>query len=91
LHYDYDSSLRIWFDRDISFGIGEGLSADVVSLPSLVTPRSNERLKEDSRIMSKQDVKLHVVQQAIYNVGRDAAPAAKDVSSALDKFLNTVD
>ena len=87
----YDGSLRVWFDRDISFEVGDGLSADVVSLPRLVTSRSNERLKDDSRIMSKQDVKLHVVEQAIYSVGRNAAPASKDVSSALDKFLNTED
>ena len=37
----YDSSLRIWFDRDISFEVGGNLSADIVSLPRLVTSRSN--------------------------------------------------
>jgi len=30
----YDSSLRIWFYRDISFEVGGDLSADIVSLPS---------------------------------------------------------
>lgn len=34
-----DSSLRIWFDRDISFEFGSDLSADLVSLPRLVTSR----------------------------------------------------
>ena len=38
----YDSSLRIWFDRDSSFDVGGDLSADIVSLPRLVTSRSNE-------------------------------------------------
>ena len=33
----YDSSLRVWFDRDISFEVGGDLSADIVSLPRLVT------------------------------------------------------
>jgi len=33
----YDSSLRVWFDRDISFEVGSDLSADIVSLPRLVT------------------------------------------------------
>ena len=31
----YDSSLRVWFDRDISFKVGGDLSADIVSLPRL--------------------------------------------------------
>ncbi|WP_443646528.1 hypothetical protein [Candidatus Ponderosibacter sp. Uisw_141_02] len=33
----YNSSLRIWFDRDIDFEVGGDLSADIVSLPRLVT------------------------------------------------------
>ena len=37
-----DSTLRFWFDRDISFEVGGGLSADIVSLPRLVTSRSHE-------------------------------------------------
>ena len=45
----FDSSLRIWFDRDISFEVGGNLSADIVSLPRLVTSRSNEKLRDDSR------------------------------------------
>ena len=50
----YDSSLRVWFDRDISFEVGDGLSADIVSLPRLVTSRSHEKLSDDSRLTSKQ-------------------------------------
>jgi hypothetical protein len=53
----YDSSLRVWFDRDISFEVGGDLSADMVSLPRLVTSRSNEKLRDDSRLTSKQSVK----------------------------------
>lgn len=67
----YDGYLRIWFDRDISFESGSDLSADIVSLPRLVTSRSNERLNEDSRITNKQDVKLSVVERVIHNIGRD--------------------
>ena len=66
----YDSSLRVWFDRDISFGVSDGLSADIVSLPRLVTLRSYEKLSDDSRLTSKQNVKLAVVESAIYNIGR---------------------
>ena len=42
-----DSSLGVWFDRDISFEGGGELSADVVSLPRLVTSRSHEKLIDD--------------------------------------------
>ena len=87
----YDSSLRVWFDRDISFEVGGDLSADIVSLPRLVTSRSHERLSDDSRLTSKQSVKLAVVERAIHNIGRDAAPAPKDTVSKLDKFLNVDD
>ena len=86
-----DSSLRVWFDRDISFEVGGDLSADIVSLPRLVTSRSNEKLSDDSRLTSKQSVKLAVVERAMHNIGRDAAPATKDAVSKLDKFLNTED
>ena len=64
----YDSSLRVWFDRDISFEVGGDLSADIVSLPRLVTSRSNEKLSDDSRLTSKQSVKLSVVERAIHNM-----------------------
>lgn len=84
-----DSALRVWFDRDISFEIGGDLSADIVSLPRLVTSRSYEKLRDDSRLTSKQNVKLTVIERAMHNIGRDAAPAPKDDVSKLDKFLNT--
>jgi hypothetical protein len=66
----YDSSLHVWFDRDMSFEIGGDLSADLVSLPRLVTSRSHEKQKEDTRITSKQSVKLGVVERAAFNIGR---------------------
>ncbi|MDP1519349.1 hypothetical protein Q8A57_00015 [Porticoccus litoralis] len=87
----YDSSLRVWFDRDISFEVGSDLSADIVSLPRLVTSRSNEKLSDDSRLTSKQSVKLAVIERAMHNIGRDAAPASKPTASKLDKFLNADD
>jgi len=85
----YDSSLRIWFDRDISFEIGGDLSADIVSLPRLVTSRSNEKLSDDSRLTSKQSVKLDVVERAIYSIGRDTEVSSNADRLMLEKFLNT--
>ena len=87
----YDSSLRVWFDRDISFEVGGDLSADIVSLPRLVTSRSHEKLSDDSRLTSKQSVKLAAVERAMHNIGRETAPVSKDDVSKLDKFLNTDD
>ena len=87
----YDSSLHVWFDRDISFEVGSDLSANIVSLPRLVPSRSNEKLSDDSRITSKQSVKLAVVERAMYNIGRDATAASKHTFSKLDKFLNVDD
>ena len=87
----YDSSLRVWFDRGISFEVGGDLSADIVSLPRLVTSRSHEKLSAASGLTSKQSVKLAVVERAIHNIGRDAAPASKDDASKLEKFLRTDD
>ena len=84
----YDSSLRVWFDRDISFEIGGNLSADIVSLPRLVTSRSHEKLSDDSRLTNKQSVKLAVVERAIHNIGRDTTPASETTFSKLVKFLN---
>ena len=87
----YDSSLRLWFDRDISFEVGSDLSADIVSLPRLVTSRSHEKLSDDSRLTSKQSVKLAVVERALHNIGRDVAPPSMPKASKLDKFPNTED
>jgi hypothetical protein len=57
----------------------------------VVTSRSLEKLNDDSRVTSKQSVKLAVVERAMHNIGRDAAPASKGEVSKLDKFLNIDD
>ena len=62
-----------------------------MSLPRLVTSRSHEKLSNDSRLTSKQSVKLTVVKRAIHNIGSDTAPASKDDLAKLDKFLNMDD
>jgi hypothetical protein len=62
--------LQTWFDRELNFSADDGLSADVSSLPRLVTSRSHERQRTDGRIFSKQAVKLTVVERAIDRIGR---------------------
>lgn len=44
-----------------------------------------------SRLTREQSVKLAVVDGAVYNIRRDAAPASRKAVSKLDKFLNTDD
>ena len=60
----------------------------MVSLPRLVTSRSNEKLSDDSRLTSRQSVKLNVVECAMHNIERDTRLASKPTSLKLDKFLN---
>ena len=86
-----DASLQIWFDRNLDFEHGSLINASLGNLPRLVTSRSHEKLSDDSRLTSKQSVKLAVVERAMHNIGRDAAPASKGDVSKLVKFLNTDD
>ena len=87
----YDASLQIWFDRELDFGHGSLIDASIGNLPRLVTSRSIDKKRGDIRLASKQSVKLAVVERAMHNIGRDAAPASKPMVSKLDKFLNVDD
>ena len=86
-----DSSLRFWFDREVGFEFGSDLSVDLVSLPRLVTSRSQERLSRDRRLSIKHSVKLALVERAMHRIGRDTAALSKDDVSKVDNFLNTDD
>ena len=86
-----DASLQIWFDRNLDFGHGSLIDASLGNLPRLVTSRSIEKLSDDSRLVKKIDVKISVVERAIYSIGRDTSLASKSTISAFDKFLNTND
>lgn len=87
----HDVSLQTWFDRELDFGHGSLIDASIGNLPRIVTSRSIDKKRGDIRLASKQSVKLAVVERAMHNIGRDAAPASKDVVSKLDKFLNVDD
>ncbi len=63
--YEEDISIQAWFDRPIAFGAGAAISANVESLPRLVTSRSHERLSDHHALMRKRDVKLEVVERSI--------------------------
>jgi hypothetical protein len=86
-----DASLQIWFDRHLDFEHGSLIDASLGNLPRSVTSRSIEKLRDDSRIVKKIDVKISVVERVIDSIGRDTSLASKSTISALDKFLNTND
>ena len=86
-----DASLQIWFDRHLDFEHGSLIDASLGNLPRLVTSRSIEKLSDDSRLVKKIDVKISVVECAIYSIGRDTAVPSKGDRLMLEKFLNTDD
>ena len=84
-----DASLQIWFDRNLDFEHGSLIDASLGNLPRLVTSRSIDKLRDDSRLVKKIDVKISVVKRAIYSIGRDTAVPSKGDILMLEKFLNT--
>ena len=85
------ASLQIWFDRNLDFAHGSLINASLVSLTRLVKSRSIEKLSDDSRLVKKIDVKISVVERAIYSIGRNTAVPSKGDNFMLEKFLNTDD
>ena len=67
------------------------LDASLGNLPRLVTSRSVEKLSDDNRLVKKIDVKISVVERAIYSISRDTEVLSKGDSLMLEKFLNTDD
>lgn len=86
-----DPQLQIWFDREIEFAAGSDLGADLVSLPRVVTSRSNERQRSDLRIVSEREVKLGVVERAVERIRRDVESEKNNARDELNKFLSTDD
>ena len=86
-----DASLQIWFDRHLDFEHGSLIDASLGNLPRLVTSRSIEKLRDDSRLVKKIDVKIGVVERAIYSIGRDTVVLSNGDRLMLEKFLNIDD
>ena len=62
---DADASLQMWFDKGLDFGHGSLVDAQLGNLPHVVTSRSQDTQKTDSRLMSKREVKIAAVEMAI--------------------------
>jgi hypothetical protein len=86
-----DANLQIWFDRHLDFEHGSLIDASLCNLPRLVTSRSIEKLSDDSRLVKKIDVKIGVVERAIYSIGRDTEVSCNGDRLMLEKFLITDD
>ena len=84
-----DASLQIWFDRNLDFAHGSLIDASLGNLPRLVTSRSIEKLSDYSHLVKKIDVKIGVVERAIYSIGRDTEVSSNADRLMLEKFLNT--
>ena len=55
----------MWFDRALDFEHGSLVDAELGNLPRVVTSRSQDTQKTDSRLMSKREVKIAAVEMAI--------------------------
>lgn len=82
--YEDDISIQAWFDRPLAFGAGAAISANVESLPRLVTSRSHERLSDHQALMRKRDVKLDVVERAIQRIEERLKSDKKPRSGVLE-------
>lgn len=60
----------------------------MVSLPRLITSRSIEKLRKDSCLVRKIDVKINVIEREIYSIDTDTVVPSKDDIFMLEKFLN---
>lgn len=83
-------SLDLWFDRELDFAHGSLIDANLSSLPRLVTSRSNKNQRCDIRSMSKRELKLSIVEQAIQVIGREEKAAPKDTQTNLRDFLQAL-
>jgi hypothetical protein len=72
-----DASLQIWFDRHLDFGHSSLIDASI------------EKLSNYSHLVKKIDVKIGVVERAIYSIGRDTEVSSNGDRLMLEKFLNT--
>lgn len=63
-----DPFLRIWFDREVEFEQGSLIDASLANLPRLVTSRSIDKQSGDFRLKKKQEIKLGVVERALYDL-----------------------
>ena len=89
-----DPNLHLWFDRALDFSLGSNIDGQLSNLPRPNTSRSIDKLSNgDSRLMSKTQVKLNVVENAINSLKyeeKSTKTSATDTSK-LDDFLKNLE
>ena len=61
-----DSSIiHMWFDRGLDYEADGGLGLTPAAMPRLITSRSLEKQRSDTRLRSKRNIKIAVVEMAI--------------------------
>ena len=88
-----DPNLHLWFDRALDFSLGSNIDSQLGNLPRVITSRSAEKRHGDSRVMSKTQVKLNVVENAINSLKyeeKSTKSSATDTSK-LDDFLKNLE
>lgn len=85
---DMDGSLRIWFDRDLVFGIDSTLGINRDSVPRTVTSRSTYKLSEGAaQKRSKADLKQDVLERAIDWMENPSAAVTVEQTTILKQKL----
>jgi len=88
-----DPNLHLWFDRALDFSLGSNIDSQLGNLPRVITSRSAEKRNGDSRAMSKTQVKLNVVENAINSLKYEekSTKASATDTSKLDDFLKNLE
>lgn len=78
-HTDY----AVWFDRPIDFSVDGDLYTDPAAMPRLITSRSCNSRNSTSSKRTIRDIKLEVVERALYNL--TTHPCLKDDSEQINQ------
>jgi len=82
----FDPSLRIWFDRDIVFGVHGTVGTTPEQMPRVITSKSYENLNKDGArnnfgLKTKSEIKIDVLEQTLAEFKLDMASDDEQVKT----------
>jgi len=88
-----DPNLHLWFDRALDFSLGSNIDSQLGNIPRVITSCSAEKRNGNSRVMSKTQVKLNVVENALNSLKYEekSTKNSATVTSKLDDFLKNLE
>ena len=88
-----DPNLHLWFDRALDFSLGSNIDSQLGNIPRVITSCSAEKRNGNSRVMSKTQVKLNVVENALNSLKYEekSTKASATDKSKLDDFLKNLE